>query len=132
MKWLMIIAAVISLIGCRQDLPKPETIISPSASMHEAEAQGTEKNWTVKHLLRGNSVFVELVVPGVSFSNHGTKSQEKGQIAVYVNGKHYHTYHTAAFIVKGLNSGQHRIDIKLTDEKHRPLGYEKSFTVSIP
>ncbi|RJS62085.1 hypothetical protein [Bacillus sp. PK3_68] len=131
MKWLIVIFAMITLSGCRTNIPEPEAI-SPSASIGEAEAQTTEKTWTVRHLLRGNNVFVELIVPGVSFSNNGTNSQQKGQVSVYVNGQHYQTYHTAAFIVKGLHSGSHQIEIKLTDEANRPLGYEKSFAVSIP
>lgn len=131
MKWLIVIFTMITLAGCRTNIPEPESI-SPSASMDEAEAQTMEKSWTVKHLLRGNNIFVELIVPGVSFSNNGTNSQKKGQVSVYVNGQHYQTYHTAAFIVRGLSAGSHQIEIKLTDEANRSLGYEKSFTVSIP
>ncbi|KAB7707947.1 hypothetical protein F9802_04325 [Bacillus aerolatus] len=131
MKWMIMIVTVIVLAGCKQNFPEPEAI-SPSASVSEAEAQANNNNWTVRHLLRGQSVFVELVVPGVSFSGNGTNSQTKGQVSVYVNGHHYNTYHTAAFIVKGLAPGKHQVDIKLTDARNRPLGYEKTFTVSIP
>ncbi|GLY10600.1 hypothetical protein ACP2W0_11605 [Pseudobacillus badius] len=131
MKWLAIILTMFFFAGCSPNIPEPETM-SPSASMSEAEAQTLGESWTVKHLLRGKNVFVELVVPGVSFSKDRGNSQAKGQVAVFVNGKHYQTYHTAAFIIKGLDAGRHQIDIKLTDESSRPLGYEKSFTVSIP
>ncbi|OCA83936.1 hypothetical protein [Pseudobacillus wudalianchiensis] len=131
MKWLIAILAVFAVAGCRTNVPEPETF-SPSASSSEAEVQAAEKGWTVRHLLRGENVFVELIVPGVSFSNNGTNSHKKGQVAVYVNGKHYNTYHTAAFIVKGLDPGRHQIDIKLVDRHNRSLGYEKTFFVSIP
>ena len=131
MKWLIAMFAVFALAGCRTNIPEPESI-SPSASMSEAEAQATEKKWTVRHLLRGENLFVELIVPDISFSNNGTNPHKKGQVAVYVNGKHYNTYHTAAFIVKGLEPGRHQINIKLIDQRNRSLGYEKSFAVSIP
>lgn len=131
MKRLIVFFIIIALTGCKQNFPEPEAI-SPSASLNEAEAQTTEKAWTVRHLLRGKNVFVELIVPGVSFANNQKNSREKGQVSLYVDGQLYNTYHTAAFIVKGLSPGRHQIDIKLTDERNRPLGYEKSFTVSIP
>ncbi|KKB39231.1 hypothetical protein [Bacillus thermotolerans] len=133
MRWLVIVAAVMMTAGCKQAFPEPEAWLPSTSSSHaEAQAEESAREWTVHHLLRGNNVLVELVVPGVSFSAKGTASQKAGQAAVYINGQHFQTYHTAAFIVKGLPSGTHKVDIKLLDQNNQPLGYEKSFNVSIP
>ncbi|WP_100330803.1 DUF6130 family protein [Bacillus xiapuensis] len=130
--WLMIMA--IGLAGCKQYYPEPEAL-KPVPSLTEAEAQAQNRpsnHWTVRHLLKGNQLFIECVVNGVSFANHRSDGTVKGRAVVYIDDKFYKNYHTAAFIVKGLTPGKHKVHIQLTDAHNRPLGFEKTFFITIP
>ncbi|WP_100403133.1 hypothetical protein [Bacillus sp. FJAT-42315] len=129
--WIVAIVFVM-LTGCKLNFPKPEAL-STVPEVKEVEAEGTENHhWTVSHMLKGQQLFVECIVENVSFSTEGRQGKVMGRAAVYIDGAFYKSYDTAAFIVKGLASGKHTIDVKLVGERNQPLGYEKTFHVTIP
>ncbi|MGM7635954.1 hypothetical protein [Bacillus sp. Hm123] len=120
------------LTGCKLNFPEPEAL-STVPEVKEVEAEGTKNHsWTVSHTLKGQQVLVECVVENVSFSTEGRQGKVIGHAAVYIDGAFYKKYDTAAFIVKGLTPGKHTIDVKLVDKSNQPLGYEKTFQVTIP
>ncbi|WP_203362203.1 hypothetical protein [Bacillus sp. REN10] len=127
--WIAAIA-IVMLTGCKLNFPEPEAL-STVPEAKEVEAQDSEK-WTVSHKLKGQQVLVECIVENVSFATEDKKGKVKGSAAVYIDDAFYKNYETAAFIVKGLNSGQHKMNVRLVGENNQPLGYEKTFYVTIP
>ncbi|WP_338753876.1 hypothetical protein [Bacillus sp. FJAT-52991] len=129
--WIIAIIFVM-LAGCKLNFPEPEALSTvPEVKEVEAEGKGNH-SWTVSHTLKGQQLFVECIVENVSFSTEGRHGKVKGSAAIYIDGVFYKSYDTAAFIVKGLPSGKHKINVKLVSENNQPLGYEKTFHVTIP
>jgi hypothetical protein len=69
-------------------------------------------------------------VQDVSFRKQSSK--EKGKILLYVNGKKKDEIHSAAFIVKGLPSGKHRIGLELIKGNSAEASSKREFIVVIP
>jgi hypothetical protein len=69
-------------------------------------------------------------VQGISFS--GQSAKDKGKILLYVDGKKKEEIFSAAFIIKGLSSGKHRIRLELVKENQPISKLKREFYVSIP
>ncbi|MGF2615525.1 hypothetical protein FZC84_14780 [Rossellomorea vietnamensis] len=129
-KWILLLV-IICLAGCREDMPEPESF----GMEHEAEAAmlnaQKKTDITVKHIVQGSQVYVECIVPGVTFSTG--KKGKKGKIVVSVDGKRHDEYHTAAFVIKGLTKGIHHVKLDIVEKKSRQsLGLQKQFYITIP
>lgn len=85
--------------------------------------------FTVQHQVKGNDVFVECMIPSISFRDH---SKNKGKLKLYVDGKERKEVTSAAFIIKGLPTGTHKIKIVVVKPNGEPYGLEKEFNVTIP
>lgn len=99
------------LAACQDDIPEPET--KKSVLTEEASIQTSGfiieavDSFNVKHQVKENDVYFECVVKGASFRNDGAK------IILYIDGKRIKEIDHAAFIVKGLNKGMHKIKLEL-------------------
>ncbi|MBM7647244.1 short-subunit dehydrogenase [Bacillus ectoiniformans] len=129
MKYWMI-AFLVLMAGCRQDFPEPENLSAEPMVTNAEEVAA--KNGSIRHLMRGKHLFVECVVPGVTFSDRDKEGSIYGKASVYIDGKYYSSYHTAAFIVKGIEPGRHEVKVKLTDKNNKAIGFEKQFFVVVP
>ena len=102
---------LLMLTACQKDLPEPETKEFASHHNEAIQASGlvmsAGKNLLVKHQVKGNDVYVECIVKGASFRNDGTK------LILYIDGKKTKEVNNAAFILKGLNQGSHKIKLDL-------------------
>jgi hypothetical protein len=129
MKLLIVLAMSLLLIltGCKEEIPKPESFNLIS----KAEAATEKKNISVKHVVQGKQVYVECIVPDVTFSNNNA-GKRKGKIVVTVDGKRYQEYRTAAFIIKGMNKGIHHLKVEVHDLSNKSLGISKQFYITIP
>ncbi|MGE8204206.1 hypothetical protein ACQKP0_06535 [Heyndrickxia sp. NPDC080065] len=119
---------LIIMSGCRQNIPKPESF-NVKASENTNFAQEI-RNATIRHIVHGPNVFVECMVPNVSFSGTN-KKVERGKIIAYVDGKQQGEYYTAAFVMKGLSKGVHHIKIEVLKLNNKTHGLSKDFYVSI-
>lgn len=116
-------------------MPEPEVKVSvvPMSvvqSQHESlpVMSQSEEEFQVQHHVKGNSVFVECMLSNISFRDH---SQNKGKILLYVDGKLEKEIHTAAFIIKGLASGPHKIRLEVKKPNNEPYHLSEEFTVNI-
>ncbi|MCP3741752.1 hypothetical protein [Rossellomorea sp. BNER] len=129
MKKLCIIIVLSLLAGCRDDLPEPETNQKPSAIETVSSVAKKKAEMTVRHVVQGNQVYVECIVPDVTFSNNN--STQKGKIVVSLDGKRFNEYNTAAFIMKGVPKGVHHLKVEIVKPNNKPLGISKQFYVTI-
>ncbi|KAB2337391.1 hypothetical protein F7731_07200 [Cytobacillus depressus] len=124
--------------GCQTNKPKPETkmLIKPvNISQEENAVPVTTKMdnkdlFYVNHQVQGKNVLIECMVHGVTFRD--TNSSNKGKIILYVDGKKKEEISSAAFIVKGLSAGTHRIKLEVMKKNNRAPIMQKEFYVSIP
>ncbi|WP_201716679.1 membrane lipoprotein lipid attachment site-containing protein [Rossellomorea arthrocnemi] len=127
-KIIFTIGLVILLSGCKEKMPEPESF---SFTKKVEAANSEQKPLSIKHMVQGNQVYIECIVPGVTFTSE-KKGAEKGKIVVRSNtGNLYKEYHTAAFVVKGLPKGVHLLNIEIVGKNNKSLGMKKQFYVTI-
>lgn len=130
MKIFISLSLFILLSGCKEKMPEPESFTF--IKKVEAAATKDPKNVTVKHMVQGNQVYIECIVPEVTFSST-KKGMKKGKIVVTSNTGHlYKEFHTAAFVVKGLPKGVHLLNVEVVGVNNQSYGLKKKFYVTIP
>ncbi|WP_102347053.1 hypothetical protein [Bacillus sp. Marseille-P3661] len=90
---------------------------------------------TVREEVRDNNVYVECVISNFTFSKRNEKVANKqgtGYIKLYLNNQKIDDIYTAAFIMKGLPKGVHRVKLELVNNDGTPYGVEKEFEVTVP
>lgn len=123
--------------GCHKDMPKPESLYVEPLTVIDQQTKGEipvsgniqGEPFTVHHHVKGNRLFVECVVPGISFRDD---SDDKGKIILYINGEKKDEINTAAFVLKGLSPGTHHIKLEVEGRKMPQSSLTKEFTVTIP
>lgn len=123
-------------------MPKPETkpkIIAIDQSSHlQADIvpvynQNLREipSLFVQHKTNGNQVLVECIVNGVSFRESDHSKQKIGKMIVWVDGKRNTEVTSAAFIIKDLRPGGHKIKLEVVKLTNEPYGLTKEFMVNI-
>ncbi|MCM3768561.1 hypothetical protein [Neobacillus niacini] len=86
----------------------------------------------VNYETKGNQILVECIVGGISFREPEHPGQKTGKIIIWVDGQRRSEEAQAAFIIKGLSPGSHKIRIEVVSLKNEPYGLKKEFLVNIP
>ncbi|WHY79218.1 hypothetical protein QNH20_08825 [Neobacillus sp. WH10] len=138
---LFLLAGIIS--GCQKDLPKHETklkIVSmDKLSYFHSEIVPVYKqslkeipSLFVHHEIKGKQILVECIINGVSFRESDHSKQKIGKMIVWVDGKKNSEVTSAAFIIKGLSPGVHKLKLEVVKLNNEPYGLTKEFIVNIP
>ncbi len=141
MKNILGLLILLFATACGTNDPKaPEASITPVEQLnHKFEAVEVstpinKNNVTVRHTVKGNDVYVEVIVPGFKFASEGKKRNVIGEgfIKLSLNGVKIDEIHQAAFIVKGLPTGRHLIKVELVNNDSTSYGFKEEIAVSIP
>ncbi|EIJ81622.1 hypothetical protein PB1_01735 [Bacillus methanolicus PB1] len=135
--FILIFSSLLS--ACQKDIPEPETNIS-ILPIEYANAAGDQpvsviedkgdKTFFVRHHVRGENLYIECMVSGISFrSNH---TGNTGKIILSIDGKKIKEISSAAFIVKGLNPGTHKVKLEIVKTNNEPYHLIKEFYATIP
>ncbi|HZG73689.1 MAG TPA: hypothetical protein VEY51_19285 [Chondromyces sp.] len=131
MRRLLSLCVLLLILGaCQQDYPEPESF----QTIQKADAAQTgarENKWLVRHVVQGDQLFVECILPNITFNGKNKNGAKKGKIVVSVDGLRFNEYHTAAFIMKGLDKGTHQVTVEIYSLNNKPLGMKRSFYVTI-
>ncbi|MBO0959234.1 hypothetical protein J1P26_05765 [Neobacillus sp. MM2021_6] len=138
---LILLSGIVS--GCQKDLPKPETkpkVISIDRSSHSdvnlipVYNQNSREipSLFVQHKIKGNQLLVECIVNGISFRESDHSRKKTGKMVVWVDGKRNTEVTSAAFIIKGLSPGEHKVKLEVVKLTNEPYGLAKEFMVNIP
>jgi FlaG/FlaF family flagellin (archaellin) len=87
---------------------------------------------SVQSRTKGNNVFVECVLSGISFRQSEQNDRKVGKLVIWLDGKRTKEVNSAAFIIKGLPPGEHSVKLEVVDLKNVPYGVTKEFLVNIP
>ncbi|MBY0120823.1 hypothetical protein [Bacillus sp. S/N-304-OC-R1] len=137
--YLYMICLLVVTTGCHKDKPKPETkfIVEPmnvSTSNKDvavtAIAQNSSDQFYVNHQVKGKNLFIECIVPGITFRE--TNASNKGSIILYIDGQKKDQISSAAFIVKGLSAGTHKIKLEVLKDNETSSILKREFYVTIP
>ncbi|MEH7118719.1 hypothetical protein V7128_15030 [Neobacillus vireti] len=86
----------------------------------------------VSYETKGKQVFVECQVTGISFRNADNDRQKAGKMVVWVDGIRRSEVRSAAFIIKDLSPGKHRLRLEVVSLQNEPFGLSKQMMVIIP
>jgi hypothetical protein len=139
MRYVFAIIGLLMINACGTDDPKPpeamamDTLIVMGEAV-EVSTVVNESNVTVRHHVKGKDVYVEVVVPGFTFSSPNQKKNVNGQgyLKLYLNGEQIDEIHQAAFIVKGLPTGKHTLKIELVHNDSTSYGIKEDMSITIP
>lgn len=123
MMWRLILLSTILILitGCGQKIPEPESFEAKAAELEKKDAG-------IQHFVDGKHVKVECFVPTVSFNKTDKNS---AKINVYIDGEFYNEYDTAAFIIKNLGVGSHKMKVEVVGLNDQTSHVSKSFEVKI-
>lgn len=137
----MLIIGIIS--GCQKDTQKPETKVKnvPNGRLSSIQtdiipvfSQNTNDlpSLFVQYETKRNNVFVECILTGISFREADNSKQRIGKMVVYIDGLKAQEATSAAFIIKGLSPGNHKIKLEVVKLNNEPYGLMKELLVNIP
>jgi hypothetical protein len=86
----------------------------------------------VQYETKGNNVFVECILTGISFRESDKSKQKIGKMVVWIDGRKKQEVTSAAFIVKGLSPGNHKLKLEVVQLNNESYGIMKEFLVNIP
>lgn len=135
----ILIFMIISLTACQKDLPKPETkgMLWPTKSAQIAHASDFatqyKEPFQVQYYLKGNNVLIECMISNFSFrNNHENSKLQTGIMHVYVDGKKVKEVSSAAFIIKDLHRGNHRVSLQIIKHNGEKTSLKKELIITIP
>jgi hypothetical protein len=94
----------------------------------------SNQNITVKHKVVNGDVYIECFVPNFSFTQKGQNSKKNGEghLLLYINGSKVDEIYRAAFIVKDLPAGKHKIKVEVVHNDSSPYnGLKKELEIEI-
>ncbi|MDP4103826.1 MAG: hypothetical protein Q8935_02640 [Bacillota bacterium] len=107
-------------------------LLSVNAAMASSRINEGIPALFVQYESKGNNVFVECIVTGVTFREKDASNQKAGKMIVWVDGKKSKEVSNAAFIIKDLTSGNHKLKLEVVDLHNKSYGITKEFMVNIP
>ncbi|WP_018662909.1 hypothetical protein [Heyndrickxia acidiproducens] len=122
---LTILAMFLLLSGCNGHLPDKKL------TRADAAEKTNIKQINIRHFVKDNDLFVECIIPSVTFSD---KKQHSPQAAinVYVDGAMAGEYRTAAFVVKDIKKGVHTVRLEVVKRgSGKDLGLHKQFFITV-
>jgi hypothetical protein len=102
--------------------------VSPKISEYSEKAPSL----FVQSRTKGNNVFVECILSGISFRQSDQHNRKVGKLVIWLDGKRTKEVNSAAFIIKGLPPGEHMVKLEVVDLKNVPYGVTTEFLVNIP
>ncbi|MEB1809963.1 MAG: hypothetical protein LPK26_22155 [Bacillaceae bacterium] len=90
---------------------------------------------TVNHEVKGSDVYVECIIDQFTFAKEKAGKNHvdgEGHIQLFVDGQRVDSIYQAAFIIKGLPSGEHTIRLELVKNNYDLYEISEEFTVQIP
>lgn len=116
MKWMLSICALLFLItGCQSQHGEKQVMKQDPAVpvMQKTQSEMKQQGFLI-YKVQGSSVYIESTLQDVHLESTRLKKDEKtGYFTVYVDGKRVGNEYTAAFVVKHLSKGKHKMTIVL-------------------
>ncbi|MEW9050347.1 MAG: hypothetical protein AB2392_04270 [Neobacillus sp.] len=89
-----------------------------------------QPSFFVQYETKNKDLLVQCILTGISFRE--TSGKKLGKLIVSVDGEKIQEATAAAFIVKNLPVGEHKVTLDVVDLNDKPFGLTKEFMVNIP
>ncbi|SDI65838.1 hypothetical protein [Natribacillus halophilus] len=98
----------------------------------QTEARTDVEQFDVHYEVSDGQVYVETYLPDFSFyANQHHDKDIQGYLMLRVNDDYEEEIHRAAFIVKGLEAGEHTMELEAYDEDDQPLDLKETFAITM-
>lgn len=128
------LTVLMAATGCITRISEPENVTAATIQnvldlKAATTVQTVDEDFQVKTFVKGNSVYVESYLKGYSFSEANAK--QLATVSVLVDNQWKSNKHTAAFIIKDIPRGVHKIKFEILNESGQKTGLNKEIEVHI-
>lgn len=133
-RMILVLTVLMAATGCGKKIPEPENVMTTTMQKGSnlkaaTTVQTVDEEFQVKTFVKGNSVFVECYLNGYSFS--GDDSKPLASISVLIDNHRKIDMQTAAFILKDIPHGLHKIKLEVLNDSGHKTGLNKEIEVHI-
>ncbi|WP_057915072.1 hypothetical protein [Peribacillus muralis] len=135
-KLILGLAVLMAVAGCGKKIPEPENskvaiqgVSTLKAATTVSSERMSDEDFRVKTFVKGNSVYVECYLKNYSFSN--VNPGKMATVSVFIDNHKKVDMKTAAFILKEVPNGLHKIKLEILNGSGEKTGLQKEFEVHI-
>ncbi|KWW11575.1 MULTISPECIES: hypothetical protein [Peribacillus] len=135
-KLIVGLAVLMAVAGCGKKIPEPENakmaiqdVSTLKAATTVSSIRNSDEDFRVKTFVKGNAVYVECYLKNYGFSNEN--GENAATVSVYIDNDKKVDMKTAAFIVKDVPSGRHKMKLEILNGSGKKTGLQKEFEVHI-
>ncbi|MDM5357895.1 hypothetical protein ACDZ29_18190 [Peribacillus sp. RS7] len=135
-KLILVLTVLMAASGCGKKIPEPENsevaiqdVTAHKAATTVSSIRNSDEDFRVKTFVKGNSVYVECYLKNYGFSE--ANSEQLATVSVFIDNQKKVDKRTAAFILKDVPNGMHKIKLEILNGSGEKTGLQKEFEVHI-
>ncbi|MDP1417844.1 hypothetical protein Q8G35_05425 [Peribacillus simplex] len=135
-KLILALAVLMAASGCGKKIPEPENsgVATQAESTLKAATtvssiRNSDEDFRVKTFVKGNSVYVECYLKNYGFSE--SNPDQLATVSVFIDNQKKVDMKTAAFILKDVPNGMHKIKLEVLNGSGEKTGLQKEIEVHI-
>ncbi|MFE4704041.1 hypothetical protein [Peribacillus simplex] len=135
-KLILALAVLMAASGCGKKIPEPENsgvamqdVSVLKAATTVSSIRNSDEDFRVKTFVKGNSVYVECYLKNYGFSE--SNPEQLATVSVFIDNQKKVDMKTAAFILKDVPNGMHKIKLEVLNGSGEKTGLQKEIEVHI-
>ncbi|MCM3672860.1 MULTISPECIES: hypothetical protein [Peribacillus] len=135
-KLILALTVLMAASGCGKKIPEPENsgvamqgVSTLKAATTVSSIRNSDEDFRVKTFVKGNSVYVECYLKNYGFSE--SNPEQLATVSVFIDNQKKVDMKTAAFILKDVPNGMHKIKLEILNGSGEKTGLQKEIEVHI-
>ncbi|WP_349729608.1 hypothetical protein [Peribacillus frigoritolerans] len=135
-KLILALAVLVAAAGCGKKIPEPENsgvamqdVSTVTAATTVSSIRNSDEDFRVKTFVKGSSVYVECYLKNYGFSV--SNPEQLATVSVSIDNQKKVNMKTAAFILKDVPNGMHKIKLEVLSGSGEKTGLQKEIEVHI-
>ncbi|MED3909241.1 hypothetical protein P4597_08560 [Peribacillus simplex] len=135
-KLILALTVLVAVSGCGKKIPEPENsgvamqgVSTLKAATTVSSIGNSDEDFRVKTFVKGNSVYVECYLKNYGFSE--SNPEQLATVSVFIDNQKKVDMKTAAFILKDVPNGMHKIKLEILNGSGEKTGLQKEIEVHI-
>ncbi|MFJ7508099.1 hypothetical protein ACIQW7_01250 [Peribacillus simplex] len=135
-KLILALTVLMAASGCGKKIPEPENsgvtmqgVSTLKAATTVSSIRNSDEDFRVKTFVKGNSVYVECYLKNYGFSE--SNPEQLATVSVFIDNQKKVDMKTAAFILKDVPNGMHKIKLEVLNGSGEKTGLQKEIDVHI-
>ncbi|MEY8189274.1 hypothetical protein AB4X15_06270 [Peribacillus simplex] len=135
-KLILALTVLVAAAGCGKKIPEPENsgvamqgVSTVTAATTVSSIRNSDEDFRVKTFVKGSSVYVECYLKNYGFSV--SNPEQLATVSVSIDNQKKVNMKTAAFILKDVPNGMHKIKLEVLNGSGEKTGLQKEIEVHI-